>query len=288
MTQLSHSIKHLLAGGDHASGDSSLTIDFTQGSPVVDETESIYKIHFGKEHKVNRDDEIVFIVPHARNKRHQMIKSKDYGRFYTLNDMNRTINEALSTSAEPTEDIPCKLIIAYGHHLFNCQGISGTVYILWAHRICRINANSIANSLVTQQTPILFNLDGQMTCKAIFIFKPRITDTASELRLLPIITNARNQPKRKQCSPQVMWPTNPVFVCEKAPKSLIASQSFSTDVQSVTYDESWKLVSAPTKTAPLWAFPMPVTCNVDAWAALVVYTNDEDENTHEEEDPFKE
>jgi hypothetical protein len=84
-----------------------------------------------------------------------------------------------------------------------CKQISGTIYLLWAKYIVKINHNGQA-TVPQQNVPLIINFDGRAALKAVYILKKEITNDY-DLDRLPVTDS----------SPTFTFDMRvPLFVCE--------------------------------------------------------------------------
>ncbi len=92
--------------------------------------------------------------------------------------------------------------------------------------------------------PILFNFDGQGSCKAIFILKPQDDDLSLLAITPPPHSNVVDDDDKR--TPELVIPRVPVWICEKIPTtSRILSATG--HITSVTAEDSWQLVREPSR-----------------------------------------
>lgn len=212
------------------------TVDF-QNNTVAD-VYSQYKYTIFFNTTINALRPVICLLPNHKTEGKQLLASSD---FYTLSSYNKTLNDCMNDSLHDSDGYgTLRLAVCYGKNIFECRGITGTVYILWAAHVTRTNIANVANTPF-QNVPILINMDGQGRIRAAFIFKENVADE-SDLQRLPILEK----------SPILLWnKDHSLFVCEVKPvnqsEMLLRQQQ-----QIVTMSRRAALVQAtlPSRTEP--------------------------------------
>lgn len=143
--------------------------------------------------------------------------------------------------------VSSQLAFAYGKHIYECVGISGTCYLAWATYVYRVRDG--VSSVLGANMPVLINMDSDMTVKAVMVFRSRVDD-ASDLDRLPITVD----------SPKLLWNRKLCeghpFVCESRPSPTTPDDVH--PIETMLEREARQLLNAPgavaTKTA---ARPIP-------------------------------
>lgn len=179
------------------------SIDFIKESPKHDMANNMFKIYL---HDGFAKKEVVCLFPNHKTKK--FLESK---HFSNRDDFNIELNQRFSESHQETEQFGNRrFLILYGSHCFTCNGIEGTIYILWAKRIAKVNASNTP-SIPYTDVPMIFNLNGLGKIKAIYLLRPQIENKPNELTLFPI----------SQGNPVLLYNKNyNPFVCEERPDKL--------------------------------------------------------------------
>lgn len=198
-------------------------VDFHSDSPAANINGERYQFLISGDFPVPRT-ELACIFPNHKKTQNLVI---DANKFHWLTDFNRAINKAFSNSVDNAAIASrVKIAVAYGDHMFLCNDVTGTIYIVWANYVNRINASNVAKTIYTN-TPILFNFDGRGKAKSLFILKTPIKH-AHDLELMPITSG----------SPVLIWPKAPIFVCEvclpHTPKQALHTMSASKAIALVS------------------------------------------------------
>lgn len=138
--------------------------------------------------------ELVALFPKNRDMRKQVVSSQD---FKSLNKWNRQLNAQLNNSLD---GYSTRIAIAYENHVYRLLHLSGTVYVLWADCINRINASNQAN-VSKRNCPVVVNMDGEARVKAIYVLNPNDTQTM----------------QISEGNPRLLLPAEPIWVCETRP-----------------------------------------------------------------------
>lgn len=155
----------------------------------------------------------------------QVVRSSDYR---SRDAFNRTLRARLEASLEHTaEGQYTRMAVAYGEHVFVCEGITGTPYVLWAEYLKAVNYGNVPNT-VERHVPLIFNLNGTGRVKGIYAL-PRRVDSDQDLVRMPVTRH----------SPQLVFARARVpFVNEsrpeRAPPPAIPSMSLRQAVHLMT------------------------------------------------------
>lgn len=210
------------------------TVDFFHNSPPDDGYSNRYVILVSATLPARKDrGELVCLFPNHRTPKRQVLRASSY---WELSSMNKDINAAFADSLEETAGVGAiKMAVAYGEHVFVCRELTGTIYVVWADYINRINQGNVANTIYSR-CPLLINCDGQGRPKAIFVLRPKIPYT--EMDLLPI----------RKGNPCFMYPREPLFVCEVRPPPNDPPHV----VPTISRRNAHAIATAPTKDASTW------------------------------------
>lgn len=210
-------------------------VDFFEKASTQDPFKSRYIIYMLEElpPKKNHGRDLVCLFPNHPNPKRRVLDSRSYFSLSSFNtDINNNLKESLDNTKIASE---IKMAVVYGNNVFVCKLITGTVYIIWASYINRINAGNVAHTPY-RQVPLIFNLDGQYHVKNIFILKSKITNNEQDLAKLPI-TNG---------NPLIMQ-TKPVFVCETQPLDVTKNKLI-----TITKQDALQLSTYQTKETMTW------------------------------------
>lgn len=207
------------------------TVDYERGAPETDNFGGHYQIYLSS--KIPKNAQLICLFPNRNNPRASILQAS---RYNYLSSFNKDINAALLKSMEHTSiGQYTKFAVAYGEHVYACKCLTGTVYIVWASHVSRVNVGNVANT-IGKSVPLIVNLDGQRHIKSIFMLKHAIQH-ASELDLLP---NGKTALK-------VLIPREPIFVCE----SHVVEQPKYT-IEAVSEMEALSAITAETKNPIQW------------------------------------
>jgi hypothetical protein len=189
------------------------------------------------------------------------IASASYKSYESFdNAVNKTLAQSRDTGGE-VDAVNHKLVIKYGQHLYECVGLTGTVYIYQATYVNHTNAGQVT-TVRYQNVPTLFNLDGMGKVKSIFILKEKVSHPA-DLLCIAITKH----------TPRLFFPKHArLFGCE-------TKRVFQTDMQP-TAGQSPLYMSIMTRQEALTAIsnPIPLTAtnasNDNPFAASVDYEVD--------------
>jgi hypothetical protein len=181
---------------------------------------------------------VVCVFPnyHKHGERKQVVRTRDYR---TVASLNKALNKAFKASVDTETQV--KLAVCYGKHVYLCRGLVGTVYLLVASHVNRVNRGNVANTLY-RNVPILFNLDGLAHVKGMYIFKPEVREH-SDLDRLPIT----------HTSPVLMFDKNPLFVCETKGdvNAMTEADERAMRIRTMSRRDALALVTATTKPSTL-------------------------------------
>ncbi len=216
-------------------------VDFSKGSPKADAMETSYVIDYLNARESKNADDIWFIFPNIGDVHKQALRACSYS---SLDDLNLEINARILQSAavRNEDDWTCRLMVAYGDHVFMCNGFIGTMYLIRADRIVRDTRDGV--EIQSQNNvSLLFNMVGPDRPRSIFILKPRVA-SASDLALMPIYGGG------DRASPRQITPKKSLWVAE------IASRTVGHKQRNVliSREHAWKIACQPTRNDPLQAY----------------------------------
>jgi hypothetical protein len=110
------------------------------------------------------------------------------------------------------------------------------MYVIWANYVNRINSGNVANTLHANW-PVLFNMTGQGTVRAMYALKERVEDATTDLALMPLTHG----------NPILQYPREPLFVCEAPPQ-----KPPERPIVTMTRRAAVMAASAPTKGPAAW------------------------------------
>lgn len=214
--------------------DVNRTVDFSQPPPKHDLQHNLFRVSLHSKFPKKREN-VVCLFPNQNAVSLRILESRHYSN---RDEFNKELNRRFSTSEEETEQFKNnRLLIIYGNHCFVCSKISGTVYILWAERVTRINASNTA-SIPHVNAPIIFNCDGLGSIKSMYLLKPRIENKFIHLCLFP----------KTQGNPMLMYDKryNP-FVCEKRPEKFVDRK-----ITTISQEDAQALMLQNTQNVDEW------------------------------------
>lgn len=208
-------------------------VDFFHPPLEQDAFNGRYQIYLSAKFPKNRQ-ELMFLFPnHKKSTKYQTIRANSYT---FLSSLNKDLNDAFKDSLDETAvGGRIKFAIAYGQHLITCKDISGTIYVVWAKCITRINVGNVANN-IARNVPLLFNLSGQCKVKAVYYMRNEIQHP-SELDLMPMCRG----------NPLLMYPKAPIFVCESRPM-----EPPKRTIQTMSEREALEMVTQETNAPDAW------------------------------------
>ncbi len=123
----------------------------------------------------------------------------------SLSSFNHAINESLKGSVPETEH-GGRLLLAvhYGNHVFRCENLSGTMYVVWAEHVTRTNEGNVSYT-THHNVPLLINMNGTMQTTNVFVLKEQVQD-ASDCLCIPITATSPRLYMHLKSNP---------FVCEQ-------------------------------------------------------------------------
>lgn len=199
-------------------------------------------------------DEIICIFPNHKEEKKKIIKASSY---FLLTSLNKDINLAFSNSHEKTgEHDRRKLAIAYGNCIFDCKEIQGSIYIIYAEYMTRVNQGNVPNTAY-ENFPLIVNVDGQNRLKSIFVLKKDVK-YEFDLHFLPHAPG----------NPVIRWPRDPIFVCESKPE-----EQKKEEIPTLSRVVALQTITMPTKGVHTW---LPYEKNV--FLKEVKDNNDDDED----------
>jgi hypothetical protein len=180
------------------------TINFATDPPKADFMHNQYRILLEDGFPEKKEDLVCIFPNHP-------IKSKRFLQlchYRNRDDFNKELNQRFTLSPEYTEQFKeHRFLVLYGSHCYVCKGITGSIYIVWATQITKINKSNAA-SIPYTNVPLIMNCDRQASVKSLYILRPQIENKPIDLSLMP---KAAGNPKfmyDKRFSP---------FVCETRP-----------------------------------------------------------------------
>lgn len=212
-------------------------IDFAREAPTHDFQHNTYRIMLHDALPIKEGVEnVVCVFPGHSNKSKRLLCSKDYGK--DRDGFNLELNERFLATPEWDEVYKDKrLLVLYGSHCYLCKGITGSVYIVWAEYVTRINAGNTA-SIPFKHVPIIMNCNRKYGIKAMYILKPSIANTPVELSLMP----------RAPGNPRLLYNTRySPFVCEMRPDEIPPKP-----IQTVSKQEAYAMVTQSTQEPSEW------------------------------------
>lgn len=198
------------------------TIDFFSPSASEDQFQNRHIIHLTE----SKENNVICLFPnHSDPKKHVL----DSSSYYFLSSLNKELNARLR---EPVDSSKIVMAVAYGQHVYVCKLITGTVYLVWAKFINRINAGNVANTPY-RNVPLIINCDGHYVVKGIYILRPKVTHENDLLRL-PI---TKGNP--------LIFQDGVIFVCET--ESI--ETRISNKITTITQQEALQICTYQTKDA---------------------------------------
>ncbi len=172
-----------------------------------------------------KDRDIIFLFPNHFDPKKRKLNIRTIRRLNTLNTIiNTRLRESLTQTAH-SGDI--RLAFAYGNHIYVCNNVWGTIYLVYAKYMC-VTTYGRTTNLIDRDVPLIFNLTGEGPMKS--IFRPKIdVENEWDLETIPIHKHW----------PELYQPNNVAFwVCEqdtrRAPKSTLHSLSEEKAISMVT------------------------------------------------------
>jgi hypothetical protein len=215
------------------------SLDFGKAAPKHDMQNNSYRVLLRNSKSpltsegVSKD--VVCLFPNNNNKSHRILESKHYS---SRDEFNKELNARFAESTEQTEQFKdYRLLILYGSHCFICGRVTGTLYVVWAERVVKINASN-TTSIPYVDVPMIFNLDGLNKTKGIYLLRPNIDNKPNDLALFPLT----------QGNPVLLYNKsyNP-FVCEKRPDKFEKKR-----IQVISQEEAYVMVMQTTQDAGDW------------------------------------
>ena len=217
------------------------SIDFGKSPPKHDMQNNTYRILLhnnfvsNESKRVGESKDVVCLFPNHTNKNKRILESK---RYSSRDEFNKELNTRFKDSPEQTEQFKDhRLLILYGAHCFICSKLTGTVYILWAERVAKINASN-TSTIPYVNVPIVFNLNSLNKIKSMYLLRPQIDNKPNDLALFPLT----------QGNPILMYNTgyNP-FVCEERPDQLSKKK-----IHVISQEEAHVMVMQSTQDTSEW------------------------------------
>lgn len=210
-------------------------VDFSKTPPTHDMQKNRFriKLHNGFPPQ-KQTDGVVCLFPNQTHSKH-ILESRHYSN---RDEFNKELNMRFIDSPDYTEQFKDnKLLVLFGSHCFICGKITGTIYIVWAEYVTRINASNIA-TIPYKNIPIVLNCDGLATIKSMYILRPQIENKFNELSLLPMTQGNPTLIYDMRYSP---------FVCEKRPEKYVEHK-----INTVSPEEAHALVTQNTQDVQDW------------------------------------
>lgn len=172
-------------------------------------------------------NELVCLFPNheARNdERAQVLHVQTYWSG-SLARLNKEVNRRFKASLDYTEQGGrTKFAVAYGSHVYVCNGIAGNIYLIWAAHVNRTNHGNVPNTLY-HDVPVIVNTNGRGSIIGLYII-PAIVREEWDLVRVPITAD----------SPVFMMAKDAdLFVCEVRDdlRPLIAAENGTTGADPV-------------------------------------------------------
>jgi len=209
-------------------------INFGVEPPKNDMMHNQYRIYLEDGFPAKRED-LVCILPNHPIKSKRFLESRF---FSSRDDFNKELNDRFSKSVECTEQYKeHRLLVLYGSHCYVCKSLTGTVYIVWATRIARINKSNAA-SVPYEFVPLIMNCNGQNSVKSLYLLRLQIDNKPSDLALLPKVPGNPRFMYNKKYSP---------FVCETRP-----DEPNSRHITVISKEDALAMVMQSTKEVSEW------------------------------------
>jgi len=180
------------------------TINFAITPPKADFMHNQYRVLLEDGFPGKREDLVCIFPNHP-------VKSKRFLQLCHYNNrdkFNKELNKRFSESPECTEQFKeHRFLVLYGSHCYICKGITGSIYVVWATQITRINKSNAA-SIPYTNVPMIMNCDRQASIKSLYILRPQIENKPLDLSLMPKTVGNPKFMYDKRFSP---------FVCETRP-----------------------------------------------------------------------
>lgn len=209
-------------------------VDFSKEPPKHDMQNNVYKILL-RNSFVETGSQVVCLFPNHNNKSKRILESK---RYKSRDEFNKELNARFSESPEQTEQFKDhRLLVLYGTHCFICSKITGTIYIVWAEKVSKINASNTF-TIPHTDVPLIFNLNGLNKIKSMYLLRSQIDNKPTDLSLFPLTKE----------NPMLMYDIhyNP-FVCEERPERFSKK-----NIHVVSSQEARAMVMQTTQDAVDW------------------------------------
>lgn len=167
------------------------SVDFSQPMVRGSFDTAVHYIKFSED--ICKTHPVIVLFPNHDDPNLQIVDSRT---FSSRDSFNRTLNRRFKDSLEQVNGNTVRMAVCYGEHVFICDGMTGTPYVLWAE------VKSIKGSTVlkTQNQPFVFNLNGMGPVKCIYRLVARV-ENENDLKCMPITKK----------SPRL------IFTCENVP-----------------------------------------------------------------------
>lgn len=210
-------------------------VDFGVDPPVNDFQHNKYRIMLDNDIPKGVAN-VVCVFPGHSKKTKRFLQTSAYGR--DRDGFNLELNRRFSATPEVDGQFKDKrFMVLYGSHCFFCKNITGSIMLVWAEYVTRINTSNV-NSIPYKHVPIILNCDRKATVKAMYILKPLIENKPTELSLLP----------RARGNPVLLWHKRfSPFVCESRPDNAPEPT-----IHAVSKDEALSMVTQSTQDVGDW------------------------------------
>jgi hypothetical protein len=211
-------------------------VDFSHDPPKNDFQHNTYRVMLHDAVPTVAKNMLVCVFPGHSNKSKRFLQLESYGG--DRDGFNKELNERFLATPEWDETYKDKrFLVLYGAHTYLCKGITGSIYIVWAEYVTRINAGNTA-SIPHKHVPIILNCNRKYGIKSMYILRPAIDNKPNELSLMP----------RAPGNPRLLYDTRySPFVCEMRPDGVAQKR-----VQTVSKQEAYAMVTQSTRDPSEW------------------------------------
>ncbi len=184
------------------------TLDYYSGPPKSDPTGAAWTIQLMSTFPDSKHrSEVICLFPNhkdaATRPKRRILRASSY---FNLANFNIALNEKFGESLSKTDFADrIKVAFVYGQNVYVCKEVEGTIYLVYAEYICRVNQGNVPNTGF-EQCPLIINCDGQSNIKSIFVLKSELKNEF-DLAFLPFSPG----------NPVIRRPRDPIFVCETKP-----------------------------------------------------------------------
>jgi hypothetical protein len=127
--------------------------------------------------------EVVCLFPNHEERDDERKQVLHASSFWSLSSLNKQINKRFKASLEHTDGGgSIRFAVCYGKHVYILNGISGTIYLLWARHVNRTNHGNVPNTLF-HDVPVIVNMNGSARVRGIYILREEILEDAELLRI---------------------------------------------------------------------------------------------------------